>query len=112
MAQILSEHGPNIVPICQHCVQFVLPCQDPIWAILEPYKKILMPEIAQIFTEVSCMPTKRILIYVNYLDHIWSIIDTCFGHFYHIFAPWCLNWMFLLKKNAFQTGPHKYSDDK
>ena len=36
-----------------------------------------MPEMAKIFTEVSCMPTRRILIYVNYLDHIWSILDTC-----------------------------------
>ena len=47
-----------------------------------------MPEMAQIFTEKSCMPNRRILFNVQllgqYWGHVWAIIRPCQGHFWTI----------------------------
>ena len=49
-----------------------------------------MPEIAQIFTQESCMPNRRIPFNVqllgSYLGLVWAILGPCFGYFYIIFA--------------------------
>ena len=56
-----------------------------------------MPEMAQIFTEESCMPSRRLLINFQlsrpYWVHVWAILGSCFGYFYNIFASRCLKWL-------------------
>ena len=64
-----------------------------------------MPEIAQIFTEESCMPSRRLLINFQlsrpYWVHVWAILGSCFGYFYNIFASRCLKlFKFSLKNHA------------
>ena len=64
-----------------------------------------MPEMAQIFTEESCMPSRRLLINFQlsrpYWVHVWAILGSCFGYFYNIFASRCLKlFKFSLKNHA------------
>ena len=60
-----------------------------------------MPNMAQIFIEESCMPSRRIPISIG------TISEPCFGYFYNIFASRCLKWLkFSLESHASQIGEY------
>ena len=66
-----------------------------------------MPEMAQIFTQESCIPNRRKTFNVElsgpYFCHVWAILGPCLSYFYNIFACRCLKWLkFLLKCHACQ----------
>ena len=62
-----------------------------------------MPEMAQIFTEESCMPSRRLLINFQlsrqYWVHVWAIWGSWFGYFYNIFASRFLKLFKFSQKN-------------
>ena len=62
-----------------------------------------MPEMAKIFTEESCMPSRKLLINFQlsrpYWVHVWAILGSCFGYFYNIFASRCLKLFKFSQKN-------------
>ena len=57
------------------------------WLYLQ-YLCLQMPEIAQIFTEESCMLNKEYTFMLNcwglYQSHVWAISGACSGDLYHI----------------------------
>ena len=70
------------------------PCSDNIramiWLSLQ-YICLYMPEMAEIFTEVSCMPNRRIQFNVKWLGFLMSgpYLGHFFDNYYNIFA---LHW--------------------
>ena len=67
-----------------------------------------MPEMAQIFTEESCIPNGRTVFNVELLgpygDHVWVILGPFLGYFYNILAFRFLKWLkFSLKSHACQA---------
>ena len=75
-----------------------------------------MPEMAQIFTEASCMPTRRIpfnrKLFGPYKGHVQAILGPCFGYLYYIFASRCLKWLkFPLKSHECQLEEYSSSSN-
>ena len=66
-----------------------------------------MPEIAQIFSEESCMQSRSIPFSITLLRpnkrHVWTILGPFIGYCYKIFAFICLKWLkFSLKSHVIQ----------
>ena len=110
MAQIFTEEScmsnRRIIIYCSIIGTIFGSCLDHIramfWLFLQ-YRCFYMPEMAQIFTEESCMSNRKCSLMLTNLDHIRAMC----GVFFNIFVSRCLKWLkFSLKSHSCQLGEY------